>query len=160
MIAIDDFFFFVKNSYHNFIESIETSVGYHKIGSITHHCGCLLTKEQEMKLAAARLESSTRLPKAAKQSESEVRCLKITSESPSNTTSWIPISRAKCIARRQDMASTFSTDGGRLILSKRAAITSPSESWITTPIPAIRISWKIDDFITALRIKMNNLMVP
>nr|POE81143.1 hypothetical protein CFP56_77446 [Quercus suber] len=90
-----------------------------------------------MKLAAARLESSTRLPKAAKQSESEVRYLKITSESHSNTTSRIPISRAKCIAHRQAMASTSSTDGGRIILSERAAITSPSESRITTPILAI-----------------------
>ena len=65
MIAIDDFFFFfVKNSYHNFIESIETSVCYHKIGSITHHCGCLLTKLEEAIECLANLArlSATALP--------------------------------------------------------------------------------------------------
>lgn len=45
MLAIDDFF--SENSDCNFIESTDTSVSYHKIGSSTHHCGCLLTKFEE-----------------------------------------------------------------------------------------------------------------
>ena len=64
------------------------------------------------------------------------------SESPSKTTSCSPSSMEKEIAFLQARASTSSTVDGRVMRSDRAAITIPSESRITTPMPAVPVSWK------------------
>ena len=63
-----------------------------------------------------------------------------TSESPSTTTSCNPSSMAKIIPLRQARASTSSTEGGRGIFSNKAPMTKPSESLMTTPIPALEQS--------------------
>ena len=64
------------------------------------------------------------------------------SESPSKTTSCSPSSMEKEIAFLQARASTSSTVDGRVMRSDRAAITIPSESLITTPMPPMPVSWK------------------
>ena len=65
------------------------------------------------------------------------------SESPSNITSWRPISRAKDIALLQARASTSSTVGGSTNLSIKELIISPKQSLITTLILAEYMSQKI-----------------
>ncbi|KAL0009215.1 hypothetical protein SO802_010717 [Lithocarpus litseifolius] len=77
-------------------------------------------KQNETKFKARALASSTMSPKVLKQLESELRAFMIVSESPSNSTSSTPSSRAKEIAFLQAIASTSSIAERRLILSESA----------------------------------------
>ena len=89
-------------------------------------------------------ESSMMCPKGAMHGDSELRLHMMTmSESPSNITSWRPISRAKDIALLHARASTSSTVGGSTSLSIKEPIISPEQSLITTPIRAEYMSQKI-----------------
>nr|POF27518.1 hypothetical protein CFP56_19806 [Quercus suber] len=82
-------------------------------------------------------ESSMMCPKGAMHGDFELRLnMMIVSESPSNITSWRPISRAKDIALLHARASTSSTVSGSTSLSIKEPIISPEQSLITTPIPA------------------------
>lgn len=81
-------------------------------------------------------ESSMMCPKGAMHGDSELRLRMIVSESPSNITSWRPISRAKDIALLHARASTSSTVGGSTSCSIKEPIISPEQSLITTPVPA------------------------
>ena len=163
-------FFFWETCWKFLLRGQKTSVKYYKIGCITdsqwmssnHIWGSYknfanlaslsttvlplhLTCEKEAfpKFEVRSRKSSIMWPKAARQGESDMRCLYITSKSPSNTTSCRPILMAKGMVLLQANASKSSTVGGKPMHSDRASITKSSELRTTTPRPAEDVSWKI-----------------
>ena len=112
------------------------------------HLTCV--KEAFLKLEISRCESSMIWPKAARQGESNIRCLWMISESPLNTTSSNLSSMEKEMALLHAKASTSSTVGGKAMWSDNTAITIPLESRTTALKPATPEFLKIAPSLLAL----------